>query len=105
MQRWEYAIVTGIEGQGPDVGGRAWHTSYPRCFKLGVGGLELVTDFQYFKKAGTTEANVVAAFIAKLGSEGWELAGVSSGVPIQAGLSTTRDQEVWQTLYFKRLLP
>jgi len=71
---------------------------------MGTNGLELVTDFQYYKKTGGKEADVVAAFIAKLGSEGWELTGVASGVPIQAGLASTQDQPVWQTLYFKRFL-
>lgn len=99
MSRWEYLILTGI------LGGQTWFTKYPRCFRLGGNGLELVTDFQYYKKAAIKEVDAVAAFIAKLGSEGWELTGVGSGVPIQAGLVSTQDQGVWQTLYFRRLLP
>ena len=40
---------------------------------MSASGLELVTDFQYYKKTKIREVDAVAAYVCQLGDEGWEL--------------------------------
>jgi hypothetical protein len=47
-------------------------TVYPRCYRFTATGKELVTDYQK-RPRGMSEADMVAAHIAQLGDEGWEL--------------------------------
>ena len=101
MQKWEYLMITGMSTVIPVGGPKSLNTAYPRCLAMGENGLQLVTDFQYYKTQGITETDAVASFIAKLGNEGWELAGVAAGVPSHRELSG--NPVILQTLYFKRI--
>lgn len=98
MQKWEYLVITGIH-TSIATSGTNWHTLYPRCYRMTVSGLEMVTDFQDFKRRGISELTAVAQFIAQLGDDGWELVGTG-----YAGTSTLQNSP-HQSLYFKRPKP
>lgn len=97
MRKWEHMVITGIF-TGTNTGqGSFWTSAYPRCYYMGPSGLELVTDFQYYKKERISEADAVAGCIAQLGDEGWELVAVSAPEKTAVGQATS-----YQSLYFKR---
>lgn len=82
MQRWEYCAITGFRPMGDGI-----TSSYPTLITFTTNGLESLTR----EIRGYDEATKVAALIAQLGEEGWEMVGCSD----QASITT-------HVLYFKR---
>jgi len=55
MQKWEHLIITGVFTNTITQEGTVLRTAFPRCNCMSASGLELVTDFQYYKQGKTTE--------------------------------------------------
>jgi hypothetical protein len=68
MQKWEYAVVEGMQGE---------HTSNPRFHIFTEFGWESV-DFSEDSPETAQPMNAVAQLIARLGEQGWEMVGTAS---------------------------
>lgn len=78
MQKWEYCV---IEGLGWDE--FSTFDRFSLC-KLTGKGLEVVATWETIRKSlpkgsKLTSEHAAAQFIAQLGEEGWEMAGVDGG--------------------------
>jgi len=81
MTKWEYCAISGIEYV---VSG--FRTNYPHLHQFTPSG---ITETQIKGQGG--ETNVVAATIAQMGNDGWELVGVGR-----------ERADLGDVLYFKR---
>jgi len=82
MQKWEYCVVGQIENDGK------WKGHDPELIYLTETGKKAT----YINKSGPIdEAGMLAATVAKLGMEGWEMVG-----------AVTTSVSQYHTLYFKR---
>jgi len=92
MQKWEYCAIVGMARNGTNLA-----TATPALWQFTPAGIQSVNlGRKHFAIAGKefeNEADAVAAAIANLGAEGWELVGVGQTAIIH------------HLLYFKRPLP
>jgi hypothetical protein len=89
MQKWEYCCVGPIKA---DVGSWKGHYPYLRFFE--PDGLH---DKRIKGERGLTEEAVLAATVAHLGEEGWEMVGCGIVGDLSAGSGDLK-----HLLYFKR---
>jgi hypothetical protein len=89
MIKWEYCVLTGVSA-GDEEG---FDPQSPRLYLFTRDGRELLESFEG-STAEMTVRDQVAHQIARLGNDGWEL----------AGTGTTGGGES-HSLYFKRALP
>jgi hypothetical protein len=89
MQKWEHCCV------GPIKESSGWKGHYPRLFFFETDGLEVES---IRASGGSTEEDVLAATIARLGEEGWEMVGCGA----LGGASQGNNMHY---LYFKRPQP
>ncbi len=80
MQKWEYAVVEGLQGED---------TSKPRFYIFTEFGWESV-HFSEESQIIAPPINAVAQLIARLGEQGWEMVGAAN------------TSENVHCLYFKR---
>ncbi len=82
MQKWEYCAIKGVASMSRDM-----HPNFPALWGFSVEGLKII------EMKGKDEKEQVAHAIARLGEDGWEMAGVGA------------DGEVSHIIYFKRSKP
>jgi len=99
MQKWEYCLITGV--MVSSIG--KFEGRYPRLYFFGLDGLSQEVNLgdsvasqrpKEFQKV--SEGGYIAHWIAKLGSEGWEMVGTGKGDD-QSGLGAN-------SIYFRRPL-
>ena len=81
MQRWEYCVITGVKVTG--IG--SFEGKYPKLYYFSLAGIDRKVDLgkssaktrpDGFEKV--TEGGYIAATIARLGNDGWEMVGTGS---------------------------
>ena len=99
MQRREYCVITGV-----DTGVNGLYGNYPRLAFFGPGGLGNTVDLgnrgRRMRPRGMetlSESDYIAAVIAQLGGEGWQMVSAVNGSSTE-GTGT-------HCIYFRRPIP
>jgi hypothetical protein len=78
MQQWEYCVLTGVVSNAGGIDG-----SYPKLTFFSLRGMEKIIDLSKGKRStrpkgweDVEEYHYIAAKIAELGIQGWEMVGI-----------------------------